>query len=258
MANAREKKHQMYELKTSWNKGTSKSSIFMGFSIVNHPCWVPPSMETTKWRDVENAGEWEELVIIDGEKRHANPSCCFRQCGIMVAASEAIWQRRTLLGVIALSGVQHLAGNSKLWSSSVRAPGPQAFNIDMRNSLLEGYFFFSLALWLLWLVTVDFGGFGIPGFCEFCLLVGLCWIGFSAFCLLALCCHHCAHKQYNSITIIRNNERTPKMLMRKLCFFLFFFFPALMAFVFSAFGFFVFSFLLCSYRNMKPIHSMYP
>ena len=34
-------------MEVSWNRGTPSSSILMGFSLVNHPFWVPPCMETT-------------------------------------------------------------------------------------------------------------------------------------------------------------------------------------------------------------------
>jgi hypothetical protein len=34
------------DLEVSWNGGTSKSSILIRFSIINHPFWVPPFMET--------------------------------------------------------------------------------------------------------------------------------------------------------------------------------------------------------------------
>ena len=33
-------------LEVSWNSGTPKSSIFIGFSIKNYPFGVPPFMET--------------------------------------------------------------------------------------------------------------------------------------------------------------------------------------------------------------------
>ena len=39
------------EMDVSENSGTPKSSILTGFSIINHPFWVPLFLETPKWHD---------------------------------------------------------------------------------------------------------------------------------------------------------------------------------------------------------------
>ena len=38
-----------YQVGFSKNTGTPKSSILIGFSIINHPFWVPLFLETPKW-----------------------------------------------------------------------------------------------------------------------------------------------------------------------------------------------------------------
>ena len=61
-------KHLWLYLGVSKNSGTPKSSILIGFSITNHPFWVPPFSETPTWR----MGIIPGLVIVSSYIKH-NP-----------------------------------------------------------------------------------------------------------------------------------------------------------------------------------------
>ena len=53
--------HSFRQLVISWNGGTPKSSIFMGFFIINQPLGVPPFMETSNWID----GDLRRQTFVD-------------------------------------------------------------------------------------------------------------------------------------------------------------------------------------------------
>ena len=56
------------QMGVSINGGTPKSSILVGFSLINHPFWVPPLMETSIDYKYTSAGRsklcYPEIAIL--------------------------------------------------------------------------------------------------------------------------------------------------------------------------------------------------